>query len=71
MVIFSSITKSDLFFYAALAKAQQLLLDPQEREYLLNQINAARGLYKPLHFIFLFNIYYSSNFNLFMLYHNN
>ncbi|XP_010916532.1 J domain-containing protein spf31 [Elaeis guineensis] len=28
--------------FAALAKAQQLLLDPQEREYLLNQINAAK-----------------------------
>ncbi|KAJ0976038.1 hypothetical protein J5N97_018003 [Dioscorea zingiberensis] len=28
--------------FAALAKAQQLLLDPQEREYLLSQINAAK-----------------------------
>ncbi|KAL3850249.1 hypothetical protein ACJIZ3_012131 [Penstemon smallii] len=28
--------------FGALAKAQQLLLDPQEREYLLNQINAAK-----------------------------
>ncbi|CAI9277574.1 unnamed protein product [Lactuca saligna] len=28
--------------FSALAKAQQLLLDPQEREYLVNQINAAR-----------------------------
>nr|GEV75432.1 hypothetical protein [Tanacetum cinerariifolium] len=28
--------------FGALAKAQQLLLDPQEREYLVNQINAAR-----------------------------
>lgn len=29
---------------AALAKAQQLLLDPQERDYLLNQVNAAKGI---------------------------
>ncbi|XP_008782274.1 J domain-containing protein spf31-like [Phoenix dactylifera] len=28
--------------FSALAKAQQLLLDPQEREYLLTQINAAK-----------------------------
>ncbi|XP_072991252.1 J domain-containing protein spf31 isoform X1 [Typha latifolia] len=28
--------------FGALAKAQQLLLDPQEREYLVNQINAAK-----------------------------
>ncbi|KAL5709077.1 hypothetical protein ACHQM5_019803 [Ranunculus cassubicifolius] len=28
--------------FGALAKAQQLLLDPQEREYLLSQVNAAR-----------------------------
>ncbi|XP_010247444.1 PREDICTED: dnaJ homolog subfamily C member 8-like isoform X1 [Nelumbo nucifera] len=28
--------------FAALAKAQQLLLDPQEREYLLSQVNAAK-----------------------------
>ncbi|KAH7654739.1 Dnaj-like subfamily c member 8 protein [Dioscorea alata] len=28
--------------FGALAKAQQLLLDPQEREYLLSQINAAK-----------------------------
>ncbi|XP_071732435.1 J domain-containing protein spf31-like [Rutidosis leptorrhynchoides] len=28
--------------FGALAKAQQLLLDPQEREYLVNQVNAAR-----------------------------
>ncbi|EPS68208.1 hypothetical protein M569_06562 [Genlisea aurea] len=28
--------------FAALAKAQQILLDPQEREYLLNQVNAAK-----------------------------
>ena len=28
---------------AALAKAQQLLLDPQEREYVLSQVNAAKG----------------------------
>ncbi|XP_075075535.1 uncharacterized protein LOC107797846 isoform X4 [Nicotiana tabacum] len=27
----------------ALAKAQQLLLDPQERDYILNQVNAAKG----------------------------
>ncbi|KAJ0937831.1 putative DnaJ domain, Chaperone J-domain superfamily [Helianthus annuus] len=37
--------------FSALAKAQQLLLDPQEREYLVNQINAARGLYKS-YFLF-------------------
>ncbi|KAL8483461.1 hypothetical protein ACS0TY_026229 [Phlomoides rotata] len=29
--------------FGALAKAQQLLLDPKEREYLLNQVNAAKG----------------------------
>ncbi|KZV55727.1 J domain-containing protein spf31 [Dorcoceras hygrometricum] len=29
--------------FAALAKAQQLLNDPQEREYLLNQVSAAKG----------------------------
>lgn len=28
--------------FGALAKAQQLLLDPQEREYLLSQVNAAK-----------------------------
>ncbi|KAK4441344.1 DnaJsubfamily C member 8 [Sesamum alatum] len=28
--------------FGALAKAQQLLLDPQERDYLLNQVNAAK-----------------------------
>ncbi|XP_070033703.1 uncharacterized protein [Nicotiana tomentosiformis] len=30
--------------FGALAKAQQLLLDPQERDYILNQVNAAKGL---------------------------
>jgi hypothetical protein len=29
---------------AALTKAQQLLLDPQERGYLLDQVNAAKGM---------------------------
>ncbi|XP_019234571.1 PREDICTED: J domain-containing protein spf31 isoform X2 [Nicotiana attenuata] len=28
--------------FGALAKAQQLLLDPQERDYILNQVNAAK-----------------------------
>ncbi|KAL0418372.1 UNVERIFIED_CONTAM: DnaJsubfamily C member 8 [Sesamum radiatum] len=28
--------------FGALAKAQQILLDPQERDYLLNQVNAAK-----------------------------
>ncbi|KAL6966760.1 hypothetical protein U1Q18_032553 [Sarracenia purpurea var. burkii] len=28
--------------FGALAKAQQVLLDPQEREYILNQVNAAK-----------------------------
>ncbi|XP_043712674.1 J domain-containing protein spf31-like [Telopea speciosissima] len=28
--------------FGALAKAQQILLDPQEREYLLSQVNAAK-----------------------------
>lgn len=34
-----------IFIMAALAKAQQLLLDPQEREYILSQVNAAKGNY--------------------------
>jgi hypothetical protein len=28
---------------AALAKAQQLLLDPNERDYLLSQVSSAKG----------------------------
>ncbi|KAL2536020.1 Glycosyl hydrolase family protein [Forsythia ovata] len=32
--------------FSALAKAQQLLHDPSEREYLLNQVNAAKAEYK-------------------------
>lgn len=32
-----------LIVIIALAKAQQLLLDPQEREYLLSQVTAAKG----------------------------
>lgn len=31
---------------AALAKAQQLLSDEQERDYILTQVNAAKGNYK-------------------------
>lgn len=33
-----------LSFTTALAKAQQLLLDPQERDYILNQVSAAKGV---------------------------
>jgi hypothetical protein len=29
--------------WAALAKAQKLLLDEQERDYVLTQVNAAKG----------------------------
>jgi len=29
--------------WAALAKAQQLLLEEQERDYVLTQVNAAKG----------------------------
>lgn len=29
--------------WAALAKAQQLLLDQEERDYILSQVNAAKG----------------------------
>lgn len=32
-----------LTFCVALAKAQQLLLDEQERDYILSQVNAAKG----------------------------
>ncbi|XP_051143811.1 J domain-containing protein spf31 [Andrographis paniculata] len=34
--------------FGALAKAQQLLLDPQERDYLLNQVNAAKEELKAI-----------------------
>lgn len=34
--------------FGALAKAQQLLLDPKEREYLVSQINAAKGRCMPM-----------------------
>lgn len=46
-------TQSLLF--AALAKAQQLLLDPNEREYILSQVNDARGV--DLHdFCWFYNV---------------
>lgn len=34
---------NDIIVVTALAKAQQLLLDLQEREYILSQVNAAKG----------------------------
>ena len=46
----------------ALAKAQQLLLDPQEREYLLNQINAAKGSHINLHAYASFSFDYVLSF---------
>lgn len=35
---------SNLYLWPALAKAQQLLLDSQERDYVLSQVNAAKGV---------------------------
>ncbi|KVH88242.1 DnaJ domain-containing protein [Cynara cardunculus var. scolymus] len=43
--------------FSALAKAQQLLLDPQEREYLVNQINAARVPRSMIKLAFEMNIF--------------
>ena len=56
--IFSVITKF-LFCggYVALAKAQQVLLEPQEREYIVAQINLARGICHELTILFVF-LYY-------------
>ncbi|KMZ59970.1 hypothetical protein ZOSMA_630G00020 [Zostera marina] len=38
-----SYTSTRSFWSIGKLKAQQLLLDPQEREYLLNQIKSAKG----------------------------
>ena len=56
--IFSIITKF-LFSggYVALAKAQQVLLEPQEREYIVAQINLARGICHEFAILFVF-LYY-------------
>ena len=40
---FEVLLMDEMLNMAALAKAQQLLLDPQEREYVLSQVNAAKG----------------------------
>lgn len=39
---------SNLYLWPALAKAQQLLLDSQERDYVLSQVNAAKGVLRSL-----------------------
>lgn len=55
-----------VIFWAALAKAQQLLLDQQERDYILSQVTAAKGQYKELFwFILLSNHAHSSTWNQF------
>lgn len=56
------------YFWAALAKAQQLLLDQQERDYILSQVMAAKGQYEELFwFILLSNHPYSSTWNTFQI----
>lgn len=47
-----------MLIMAALAKAQQLLLDPQEREYVLSQINAAKGRHMNMKTYFYMLIIY-------------
>ena len=43
LIIINFFDLFDIWSLAALAKAQQLLLDDQERDYILSQVTAAKG----------------------------